>query len=337
MGNTGPETPPDSSDDAETRELFVSEADAGTRLDAWLAQQLPQYSRSLLRRWINAKAVTVDGAREKASAHVRAGQRVQITPQPLPPSGPQPEDIPLEILYEDEWLAAIVKPAGMVVHPAKGHWSGTLAAALRHHFGQLSAVGGPTRPGIIHRLDRDTSGVIVVAKTDTAHRRLAEQFASRTVEKEYLAIVYGTPDRDRDWIDRPLAVHPYHREKMAIAESAEAGRSAQTFYEVAERFRGFGALRVLPKTGRTHQIRVHLASIGCPVLADQLYAGRSTLTAGEIAGEGASGEVVLDRQALHAQRICLDHPHDQRRLEIIAPLPDDLQRVLAKLRQEATL
>jgi len=220
----------------------------------------------------------------------------------------------------------------MVVHPAKGHWSGTLTSALAHHFAQLSSTGGPTRPGIVHRLDRDTSGVIVVAKTDRAHLALAAQFEARTVEKEYFALVHPAPDRDRDVIDQPIGVHPYQREKMAIRADHPTSRPARTYYEVTERFEGLAVLTVFPKTGRTHQIRVHLAYAGCPVLCDKLYSGRSRITRGELRRVPTDDFLLLDRMALHARRIALVHPETGAPLEISAPLPSDLEGVLSELR-----
>jgi 23S rRNA pseudouridine1911/1915/1917 synthase len=268
---------------AESPNLRVVEAEhAGCRLDVFLARQYSQFSRAHLRRAIDAGGVTIQGRLLKAGHRLKGGEQLSIVLPELPRPGPEPENIPLEILFEDEHLAAINKPPGMVVHPAKGHWSGTLTAALAFHFQQLSAAGGTTRPGIVHRLDRDTSGVLVVAKTDAAHYALAEQFARRTVEKEYFAIVVGTPELDRDVIDLPIGAHPYQREKMAIRRDHVTSRPAQTKYEVDERFDGFAALRVTPKTGRTHQIRVHLAAIGCPVLCDKQYGGRAEITCGEI-------------------------------------------------------
>ena len=185
----------------------------------------------------------------------------------------------------------------------------------------------------MHRLDRDTSGVMVVAKTDQAHMRLAEQFEKRTVEKEYFAICAGVPSRDRDLVDLPVGAHPYQREKMAIRRDHATSREAQTFYEVAERFDGFSAIRVLPKTGRTHQIRLHLASIGCPVLCDRLYGGRSMITRGEISRDPADVEVLLDRQALHARRLKIRHPVSGETMEFVAPPPADIEIVLAALRK----
>jgi 23S rRNA pseudouridine1911/1915/1917 synthase len=209
-----------------------------------------------------------------------------------------------------------------------------LASALQYHFGgRLSATGGPTRPGIVHRLDRDTSGAILVAKTDPAHAKLAAQFAERTVEKEYYALVAGVPERDRDYVDRPIGVHPQTREKMAIRREASRSRPAETFYEVLERFDGYAALRILPKTGRTHQIRVHLAHVGCPVLCDRQYGGRARITRSELSGDGEDTQVLLERQALHARRIRFSHPVTGAPLDVEAPLPEDMAATLAALRE----
>jgi 23S rRNA pseudouridine1911/1915/1917 synthase len=314
-------------------DLVVAEPQAGVRLDYYLAQQFPAYSRVLLRRVINAAAVLINGKRNKASYHVRPGDKISIWLPDLPREGPKPENIPIEVLYEDEYLAAVNKPAGMVVHPARGHWTGTLTSALQHHFAQLSSVGGPTRPGIVHRLDRDTSGVILIAKNDLAHMSLARQFEQRTIYKEYAAIVAGVPDRDRDFIDLPIGFHPHQREKMAIRHDDPRSRHAQSFYEVLERFDGFAWLRIVPKTGRTHQIRVHLASIGCPVLCDQHYGGRVQLTRGEMTRRPDDREVLLARHALHARLVRLVHPKTETPLEIEAPLPADMAAVLAALRE----
>lgn len=312
-------------------ELTVEDAFDGCRLDVFLAQTFPAYSRVHLGSVINADAVQVNGRRAKAAHKLKTGEQVSVVLPELPKKSPQPEDIPLDILYEDDWLAAINKPPGMVVHPAKGHWKGTLTSALQFHFDRLSGAGGPTRPGIVHRLDRDTSGVLVVAKTDQAHFALAGQFQERSTEKEYLAITVGVPDHDRDWIDQPIGIHPYQREKMAIRRDHATSRPAQTFYEVVERFDGYAAVRVLPKTGRTHQIRVHLAHVGCPVLCDKLYSGRDRITGGELTHNPEDHEVILARQALHASRLALVHPSTRERLEFVAPLAMDMERVLASL------
>ena len=301
------------------------------RLDAFLASHIGGFSRTQLRNAISAGEVHVDGRTAKPSYRLKPNQSVTVALTANVAEGPQPLDIPLDILHEDDQIAVVNKPAGMVVHPAKGHWSGTLASALAFHFSQLSSVGGVTRPGIVHRLDRDTTGVILVAKTDAAHQAMAAQFEARTVEKEYHAIVRGVPDKDRDRIDQPIGVHPYHREKMAIRDNHSTTRTAVTEYEVAERLRGMALIRAFPKTGRTHQIRVHLAHVGCPVLCDRLYAGHAQITKGELQ-RSADGTVLLDRQALHAARIALDHPHTGQRVEFSAPMAADMEQVLLALR-----
>jgi len=318
-------------------ELLVSPEAAGQRLDVFLAGQFSEYSRARLRKAMGAGGVTVAGRRTKVAYKLVAGQRVCVAVPERPAEGPEPEDTPLDILYEDEHLAAVNKPAGMVVHPSKGHWSGTLAAALAFRFEKLSGAGGLTRPGIVHRLDRETSGVILVAKTDAAHHALGQQFQDRTVEKEYFALVSEVPDRDRDVIEQPIGAHPYQREKMAIRAGHATSRPAETYYEVAERFTGFSALRVFPKTGRTHQIRVHLAHVGHAILCDRLYSGRAEITAahlGDSTSEAAdeAQRVLLSRCALHARRIRLRHPATGAALEIEAPLAADIARVWELLR-----
>lgn len=313
-------------------QLHVDSADAGMRLDVFLARQFVAHSRVHLRRAITAGHVLVDGNRAKPAYRLNPGQCLSIELPQLPREAPIPESIDIEVLYEDQSLVAINKPPGMVVHPSRGHWGGTLVNALAHHFARLSGVGGPMRPGIVHRLDRDTSGVIIVAKSDQVHAALAAQWQARTIKKEYFAIVVGAVDRDRDTIDRPIGVHPQHREKMAIRAGHATTREAHSFYEVDRRFSGFSTLRVWPSTGRTHQIRVHLAHIGCPVLCDRLYGGRSRITLGELKSTD-DATVVLDRQALHARRLSLTHPVTNVPLEIEAPIPPDLQRTLETLQQ----
>ncbi len=310
--------------------LVVDDDAEGKRLDAFLATQLVGHSRVRLRGAIDAGHVTVDGRRRKAAYRLRLGERVSISVPEAVREGPEPEDVPLQILFEDDWLVAVDKPPGMVVHPARGHWSGTLTAALAYHFDQLSEIGGATRPGIVHRLDRDTSGVIVIAKNDQAHLALAAQFEKRTTEKEYAAIVIGVPDRDRDIINQPIGPHPHKREKMAIRVDHPSSRAAETFYEVQRRFQGFALVRAFPKTGRTHQIRLHLAHAGFPVLCDRLYGGRAQISLGEIAGGSDDGNIVLRRQALHARRLKLKHPKTGSDLEFEAPLPEDMERTLAQ-------
>ncbi len=311
----------------------VGQDSAGERLDSFLARICPKYSRVQLRRAVSEGRVTVNGHGAKPAFRLIPGQTVRLGSIAEAPTGSIPEPIPLQVLFEDEWIAVVDKPPGMVVHPARGHWSGTLTAALAYHFEHLSSVGGATRPGIVHRLDRDTSGLILVAKTDAAHLALADQFGSRTIEKEYWGLVSPVPDRDRDRIEAPIGPHPHHREKMAVRHDHPEARQATTFFEVERRYRGVAALKIAPKTGRTHQIRVHLASLGFPILADRLYSGRSALTVGDLSGDRAQTEPLLERQALHARRLVLQHPRDGARIEFESPLPEDLQRTVAALEQ----
>lgn len=340
-----PDPRPLTSDSASWPQSFTVAPDqAGQRLDVFLAAQLPAFSRATLRRAIDAGHVRVDDAVCKASLRLRAGSQVVVNELEAPRAGPAPQNIPLAILHEDDAIVVVNKSAGMVVHPAKGHWEGTLASALAHHFGPLSGRGGPTRPGIVHRLDRDTSGVIIAAKNDQAHDALAAQFKSREVEKEYLAIVVGVPALDRDVINEPIGDHPTHREKKSIRRQGPSARQAVTAYEVGERFAGFSLLRVLPKTGRTHQIRIHLAHTGYPVLCDRLYGGRARITELELIrpdkiahdtarADAESDRPLLGRQALHAHRLAITHPTSGERMEFVAPLPADMERTLEALRR----
>ena len=328
----------------EVAKRVVTDAESGWRLDQFLAAKFPQYSRVLLRKAIQApEGVDVDGRHGKPSFRLRPGDVVSFRMIEPPRESPIPEDIPLDVLYEDDDLAVVNKPADMVVHPARGHWSGTLVGALAHRFaGQLSQNRGPARPGIVHRLDRDTSGAIIVAKNDQAHAFLAAQFEQKRIEKEYFAITLGGIRSDREVVDLPIGRHPKYRVKMAIAPDDPEAKSALTYFEVLERFRGFSTVRCLPKTGRTHQIRLHLASLGCPILCDKLYGGRSTITLDEIAGrhdrspngreEEESPAPILARQALHARKITFEHPTTRKILEIEAPLANDIQETLDALR-----
>jgi 23S rRNA pseudouridine1911/1915/1917 synthase len=323
--------------------LTVEPSEAGWRLDLFLVHHFPQYSRTLIRNAIMnggvriAEEETLD-SHGKPGFRLKPGQMIHFTLPEIPHYVPQPENIPLDILYEDEYIAVINKPADMVVHPSRGHWDGTLVSALAFHFGnRLSNVRGSVRPGVVHRLDRDTTGAILIAKDDTIHGKLAMLFESRQIQKEYLAIVLGTPYLDRDMIDAPIGLHPKKKEKMRIvsAEALEA-KPAQTFYEVLKRYGKWSTVRCFPKTGRTHQIRVHLAHIGHPVLCDQNYGGGRRITqeqlSGEVpfslSGEMPGGTILLQRQALHAHRLAFVHPATEQPLEIIAPLPTDMQSVL---------
>jgi len=320
-------------------DLKVKRPMEGKRLDQYLVDRFPAYSRSILQKIIGADAVTVNARDVKPSYQVKRGDHIRIWLPELNDDAPEPEPIPLDIIYEDEFFIVVNKPPGMVVHPAKGHWRGTLVNALQYYFDQLSKIAGPHRPGIVHRLDRDTSGLIVVAKDDLAHANLAAQFERRSVRKEYVAITCGVLDRDSDFIERPLGPHPTHREKMAIRNTEDGGKEAVSYYEVAERFDGFTYVRIYPKTGRTHQIRVHLAHVGCPILADHAYGGRRSLCLNEICTPLCEGEnsTLISRQALHANRLWLDHPRIREPLEFEAPLPQDFATTLDALRKHRPL
>lgn len=329
-------SPPELSD--VPSEFTVKARMVGKRIDAYLSSRYPDYSRSVMQKVIDARAVLVNGQPVKASYKVRLDDAIRVWLPELSDEAPAPEDIPIEVVYEDASFTLVNKAAGMVVHPAKGNWSGTLVNALQFHYDTLSTVGGELRPGIVHRLDRDTTGLLLVAKDDQAHRNLAAQFEQRTIHKEYLALCSGTPERDSDYIERPIGFHPTNREKMAIRNPEDGGKEAVTYYEVVERFRGYALVRCKPQTGRTHQIRVHLAHVGLPVLADKAYSGRPHLLLSDLLGPSSTSPadgspVLIDRQALHAHTLRLTHPLNGNALEFTAPLPADMARTLEALRE----
>lgn len=318
-------------------ELDVHIKQEGVRLDQWLVQNFSDFSRSSIQRSIEAGHVHVNGRPAKSSYKLRNLDHLRIElPEPTH-ALPVPEDIPLEILYEDEFLALVNKPSDMVVHPAKGNWSGTLVNAISFHFSHLSEANGAYRAGIVHRLDRDTSGVILIAKEERTHRELSAMFERRRVFKEYAAITSGVLDRDSDYIEGRIKHHPTDRIKMFVTddEEDEDAKDACSYYEVIERFRGFTFCRVQPRTGRTHQIRVHLASVGCPVLADKVYSGRDAVSLKDLVPEipPAEDRTLLLRQALHAWRLRFKHPRLDRWMEFEAPLPPDLRDTLDCLRK----
>src|SRR5437868_4155952 len=323
------------------QEFEVNPRTDGKRIDAYLASRFTDYSRRVIQKIIDADAVLVNGRPVKASYRVRGGDRVSIHLPELPDTTPEPQEIPIEVVYEDEALTVVNKPPGMVTHPARGNWRGTLVNALQFHYDTLSPLAGANRPGIVHRLDRDTTGLLVVVKDELAHRRLALQFELRQVHKEYLALVHGVPQRDSDYIERTIGFHPTSREKMAIRAPEDGGKAAVTFYEVVERFRDFALVRCKPMTGRTHQIRIHLTHIGHPILADKLYSGRDRITLGDLLGPEHRGtvpaaereQVLIDRQALHAHRLRFRHPLSGIDLDLTAPLPADMERTLQALRR----
>jgi 23S rRNA pseudouridine1911/1915/1917 synthase len=290
----------------------VDAGNAGQRLDHYLLEKLPQYSRSRLQAWIKDGAILVNSATTKASLTLRGGEHIEVTPADLPPLHAEPEDLPLEILYEDAAVIAINKPADLVVHAGAGNHSGTLVNRLVHHFEKLSQVGGDLRPGIVHRLDKGTSGVILVARDDASHRALATQFSSRSVEKIYLALVHGHVKTEEGRLTSPIARDPSRRLRMTTRLGT--GRPALTQYRVLQRFEKFTYLEVRIGTGRTHQIRVHLSSIGHPVAGDRLY-----------------GAPPAARIFLHAHRITFTSPANGERVTVEAPLPEDLKQWLENL------
>jgi len=289
------------------------------RLDRFLHERLPDYSRARLQTWIREGRVRIDGKVAKPSCRLKGGEVIEVEPGELPELKAEPEDLPLEILYEDEAVIAVNKPAGMVVHAGAGIYRGTLVNALLHHFERLSSVGGEMRPGIVHRLDRFTSGVILAARHDKAHRELAAQFASREVEKVYLTLVHGSLERETGRIEKPVARDPRRRVRMTARLAR--GRPAVTHYRVKQRFPGFTLLEVRPGTGRTHQIRVHLASIGYPVVGDRLYGAPAKV----------AGMPPLGRYFLHASRIAFRTPATGERVTVEAPLAPELGEWLEKL------
>jgi 23S rRNA pseudouridine1911/1915/1917 synthase len=297
--------------------LTAEPGDAGKRLDHLVHERLPVYSRSRIQEWIKSQRVRVNGAPSRASHTVRTGEAIDVEPAEAPPLRASAEEIPLTVLWEDADVVAIDKPAGMVVHAGAGVHSGTLVNALLHRFGTLSEVGGALRPGIVHRLDRFTSGVLLVAKNDRAHQALAAQFAGRQVEKTYLALVHGRVESETGRIERPIARDPVRRTRMT-ARLAE-GRAAWSEYRVLRRFAGFTLLEVRIGTGRTHQIRVHLSSIGHPVAGDTLYGAPARL----------EGRPPLGRYFLHAHRIRFRRPSDDEEITVVSALPGELEDWMA--------
>ncbi|MGN1014654.1 MAG: RluA family pseudouridine synthase [Butyricicoccus sp.] len=299
-------------------QIRISAEEEGTRLDRLLSQRFSDSTRSALQGLIEAGAVEKDGIRLKKNYKVMADDVITVTmPEPQEVSI-QPENIPLDVVYEDMDIIVVNKPRGMVVHPAPGNWSGTLVNALMYHCGDsLSGINGEIRPGIVHRIDKDTSGLLVVAKNDKAHQSLAAQIAEHSAVRQYYAVVYGGLKEDMGTVNAPIARHRTDRKKMAVAPD---GREAVTHYEVLERYRGFTYATFLLETGRTHQIRVHMNHIGHPIIGDPVYGPKNDTWK-------------LNGQCLHAGKLTLTHPKTGERMTFTAPLPDYFEQVLQKLRR----
>lgn len=289
--------------------------DAGTRIDVYLAKERAAPSRSFVRKLVESGLVTVSGRPVKPSCKVAEGDLIVVKVPPPEKVSLEPEDIPLDIVYEDSDLVVVNKPAGMVVHPAAGNYAGTLVHALLHHCKDLSGIGGELRPGIVHRLDKDTSGLMVVAKNDAAHLALTRQIKARTVVRKYLAIVHGQLATDEGTVDAPIGRHPVHRKKMAVVPD---GRRAVTHWAVRRRYRDFTLVECKLETGRTHQIRVHMAHIGHPVAGDPVYGPRRP----------AFG---LTGQALCAYSLGFYHPRTGEWKEFTIPLPEEMRKTIDKL------
>ena len=307
----------------DSREFSVAPESAGQRLDRFLVAVLGDHSRSQIQKLIADGHVRVAARDARANLAVRAGDRIVVDLPPAAPASVQAEEVPLEILHQDADVVVVNKPPGMVVHPAAGHASGTLVNALLHHIPDLSGIGGEVRPGLVHRLDRGTSGVMVVAKNDAAHQELSRQFHDREVEKEYIALVWGVVQAGRR-IDAAIGRDPVHRQKMS-ARSRHA-REAVTRITRAFHMPGLTLCQVAIHTGRTHQIRVHLSAIGHPIVGDSLYGGVHRRVPGDI-----RAVTHLQRPFLHAARLVFTHPRDGRRMEFTVDLPADLQDVLDAL------
>jgi len=307
--------------------MVVPEDAAGLRLDRFLAGSGRGWSRSQVARWITQRNVRRNGAPCKPAQFLQAGDTIEVFPPPAVPSELLPQEIPLDVLFEDEHMIVINKPPGLVIHPAAGNPDGTLVNALLAHCTDLSGVGGVERPGIVHRLDKDTSGVLVAAKNDAAHRALSLAFRWRTTDKRYLAVVYGEPRADEGVVDAPIARHQTERKRMAVVPG---GRPARTLYWVRERFPGCALVECRLVTGRTHQVRVHLAHAGHALVGDPVYAGRQWRTIEDAAvGERCRS---FPRQALHAWKLTITHPATGTPMTFEAPLPADLEGLLAFLR-----
>jgi 23S rRNA pseudouridine1911/1915/1917 synthase len=310
-------------DQPEIRVFQIAAQEAGSRLDAYLASQVEDWSRARLQRLIDSEDVLVNGRPSKPSYKLRPDDEIEVELTSAPTTSFAPEPIPIEIVYEDDTFVVVNKPAGLVVHPAAGIHSGTLANALAYHFQQLPDSGAGVRPGIVHRLDRDTSGLLVLAKTEAALEHLSDQFRDRTVFKSYVALVHGRVNTDTGRIDQPLARDASNRTRMAVVRG---GRSALSLYRVRQRFNRFTLVDVELKTGRTHQIRVHLAWLKHPVVADETYGGGRDNTIQDVKLRAHVRN--LGRHFLHAEKLAFTHPQTNERVEFSSPLPPELTELL---------
>jgi 23S rRNA pseudouridine1911/1915/1917 synthase len=322
---------PDSANDQKTQSISVPRLDEPIRLDVYVARCLAELTRNAAQQLITEGNITVNGSPAKSSRALHGGEEIVVTLPPPEDSEILPESIPLDVLFEDEHIIAINKSAGMVVHPAPGHSSGTLVNALLAHCTDLSGINGQLRPGIVHRLDAGTTGVIVAAKHDVAHQNLAEQFQRRELDKRYQALVFGEIKEDIGTIETNIDRDPSNRLRMAVSEPG--GRTAISHWRVSERWSDFSLLEVKIVTGRTHQIRVHCAHIKHPVVGDDLYAGRRWKGVGDAAKARLARE--FGRPALHAWKLSLKHPVTESELFLEAPLPEDMLSFVAKLQGKA--
>jgi 23S rRNA pseudouridine1911/1915/1917 synthase len=314
------------------------------RIDQFLVDRIPWLSRNGVQRLIDDELVTVNGKATKASYKIKAGDFIEMVAPPEPVNDLVPEPIPLDIVYEDEHFLALNKQADLMVHPARGKWTGTLVNGLVYYGQKWSTINGEWRPGILHRLDRNTTGIMLVAKSDEAHWRIARQFERRTIQKKYMAIIHGVPELLADVIDKPIGKDRHVREKQAVRKIDNGGKPAVTMYEIEKIFQKTGELKpssfakdrhfappperfslvkLTPKTGRTHQLRVHMAAIGFPIVGDTMYGGRIF----------ESGDFRFERQALHAYEITFTHPGTLKEMTLTAPLPEDMQKLLGRLEE----
>ena len=311
-----------------TETFTVETSLPGERLDVFLREKFPAASRGTMQRLIEQGHVHVNGKTIKPTHSPRAGEEIEVVWPDARPAKAQPEDIPLDILFEDKSLLVVNKPAGLVVHPAAGHEEHTLVNALLHHCqGSLSGIGGVARPGIVHRLDKDTSGCLVVAKNDETHLALSQQFAGRTVEKLYDALVIGALAREAGEIHAAIARHPTHRKRMAVPDDGD-GRAAHTSYRVVERFAHATHAEAEIHTGRTHQIRVHFQHLGHPLVGDETYGAKPNKKFAELTGYAAP------RVLLHARKLAFVHPRTGKKVQFEAPLPADFKSALKFLRRK---